>query len=142
MNTEKTSKTRQIYDISKKDLIYKNDFEYRKTVRQLFCMVSPNNPDLDEVDEITRDEQDYDAESTEHMMNYLFNQTKYNVGFQSLYDIAAARMFSMDRSIGLAVLCSYDYLALFHKCLCRFFEDQDEFDETSNEYQALYKKIA
>lgn len=134
-----TPKKSMIYDTSVKDLVYNNDFEYRKTIRSLFCMISP--PSDSDLDEITRDEQDFDAEATEHMMNYLFDQTKYDVCFQTLYDIAAGKMFSMDRSIGLAVLCSYDYLAHFHKCLCRFLENPNEFDESCHEYQSLYKKI-
>jgi hypothetical protein len=130
-----------VYDTSLEELTYTNDAEYRETIRRLFCMISPKDMNIDDLDEITRDEQDFDPEATESTMNEIYDKTKGNPLFQHLYDSAAAKMISMDRSIGLAVLCSYDYLALFHKCLCLYLKRPNEFNEQSDEYVRLMKKI-
>jgi len=129
------------YDITIKNLQYNNDAEYRKTLRRLFCMISPQDIETD-IDVISQDEQDFDPAAAEHMMDYIYDKTKDNETFQQLYDSAASKMISMDRSIGLAVLCSYDYLGLFHKCLCAFFENPDNFNESTDEYVSLSKKMS
>jgi hypothetical protein len=74
-------------------------------------------------------------------MDDLFLLTKGNAWFQKLYDSAAEKMFSTNREIGQAVLFSYDYLPLFHKCLASFIKDPSTFDETNEFYVALSKKI-
>jgi len=129
------------YDTSVEELTYANDAEYRQTVRRLFCMISPKDMNIDDLDEITRDEQDFDPEAAESTMDHIYEKTKGNPLFQQLYDGAAAKMISMDRSIGLAVLCSYDYLALFHKCLCLYLNRPNDFNESSDEYVRLVKKM-
>jgi len=129
------------YDTSVEELNYTNDVEYRQTVRRLFCMISPKDTNIDDLDEITRDEQDFDVDATESTMNEIYDKTKENPLFQQLYDSAAAKMISMDRSIGLAVLCSYDYLSMFHRCLCVYLKQPNEFNETSDEYVRLMKKM-
>jgi hypothetical protein len=94
-----------------------------------------------EIDEITRDELDYDESAASKILDFVFEKTFENALFQELYDIAAAKMISMDRSIGLAVLFSYDYMALFHRCLCCYFTNPADFSETSDSYVCLKKKI-
>jgi hypothetical protein len=119
---------------------YSNDREYRASLREIFSMkrVIRLDPDLDE---ISRDEQDYDIDAASQKMDFIFERTSGHPRFQELYDIAASKMISMDRNIGLSVLFSYDYLALFHRCLCSFFDDPDEFDEANMAFVALKKKI-
>ena len=119
---------------------YSNDGEYRASLREIFSMkrVIEIDPDLDE---ISRDEQDYDIDAASQKMDFIFERTSGHPRFQELYDIAASKMISMDRNIGLSVLFSYDYFALFHRCLCSFFADPDEFDETNAAFVALKKKI-
>jgi hypothetical protein len=130
-----------IYNISEKTMSYNNDFEYRACLRQLFCMKRP--ADLDEdIDEISRDEQDFDMDATTKTLDYVYETTCNHSAFQELYDNAAAKMISMDRSIGLSVLFSYDYFALFHSCLCSFYNDQNEFSKESEEYKTLVKKLS
>jgi hypothetical protein len=105
-------------------------------------MVSPNIIiDTDDIDEITRDEQDYDESAASKTMDFVYEKTCEHVLFQELYDIAASKMISMDRSIGLAVLFSYDYMALFHQCLCCYFNKPEEFTETHDSYVSLKKKL-
>lgn len=119
---------------------YSNDTEYRACLRALFSMkhVIQLDPDLDE---ITRDEQDYDIDAASQKLDFIFETTSGHPTFQELYDIAASKMISTDRSIGLSVLFSYDYLALFHQCLCSFYNDPYGFDESNAAFVALKKKI-
>jgi hypothetical protein len=85
----------------------------------------------DDIDEISRDEQDFDMENTSRCLDYVYESTSGNPWFQELYDSAAEKMISIDRSIGLSVLFSYDYFAGFHKCLCCYYEDPANFDDKS-----------
>lgn len=128
------------YDISQKEMKYSNDFEYRSCVRKVFGMKSPDNLDKD-IDEVSYDEQDFDMENTSKCLDYVYESTSNNPLFQELYDSAAEKMISMDRSIGLSVLFSYDYFAGFHKCLCCYYEDPEKFDDKSVEYIELKEKL-
>uniref|UniRef100_A0A6C0B8B9 Uncharacterized protein n=1 Tax=viral metagenome TaxID=1070528 RepID=A0A6C0B8B9_9ZZZZ len=123
------------------EITYKNNEEYRTTLRQLFFM-DVSNCKIDEtIDNETRDELMYDENTVNLVMNELFYMTAQFPLFQELYDIAAAKMISTDKTIGQAVLFSYDYLALFHKCLACFIKSPDTFDENNEYYVALLKKI-
>ena len=86
-------------------ITYIDDKTYRQCLRDLFFMNTHIEIDFDE---ITQDEQNYDIDAANNAMDYVYNQTKENIYFQNLYDCAAAKMFSTDREIGLAVLFSYD----------------------------------
>jgi hypothetical protein len=131
-----------LYNLSEPVLQYTNDIEYRKSMRNLFCMISPRiTEESSEVDDITRDEQDYDDSASSKMLDFVYEKTFEHTLFQELYDIAASKMISMDRSIGLAVLFSYDYMALFHRCLCSFFSSPETFDSTHDSYVSLKKKL-
>jgi len=123
------------YDL-KKDVYYSNTTDYRKCLRELFHMKCIFNPELEDIDEETKDELLYDEERMSFVMDELYNATKNNDCFNELYDLAAATMFSTDRTIGQAVLFSYDYLCYFHNCLASFLKG--EFDN-KNEYYLLLK---
>jgi hypothetical protein len=97
---------------------YKNNQEYRKCIRDFFQMKESISA-LD-IDDETKDEQNYDDTSSTKMLNHVYSITKENTHFQELYSYAAATMFSTDPEIGLAVLFSYDYFVLFHPLLCSF----------------------
>lgn len=118
------------YDLNK-DVSYTNNREYRKCLRELFNMKCIMNEDLNDIDEETMDELLYDENTMSAIMDEIFNATKNNELFNELYDLAAARMFSTDRTIGQAVLLSYDYLCIFHNCLASFlrgnFDNKNEF---------------
>lgn len=128
------------YDTSEKNIYYSNDFEYRAWMRRLFCMVSPKDIDQD-IDEVSRDEMDYDDVSTSLLLDHIYESTSHNSLFQQLYECAAALMLSEDKSIGLCVLFSYNYFQYFHKCLCCFFETPDEFTENHPVYLQMREKI-
>jgi hypothetical protein len=95
-----------------------------------------------EIDDITNDENNYDEESMSKSMDIVYEKTKDNILFQNLYQHGAAKMFSLDQEIGMAVLCSYDYFHLFHMCLKDFFHDFVSFTEESESYKRLLLKVA
>jgi hypothetical protein len=102
------------------------------------------------LDEETLDEFTYDQDAMTRFLDHVYAVTKHNLWFQTLYINAAALMFSVDLEIGLAVLCSYDYLADFYACFTRFESDPKLFGSIfpSNsilppveEYVRLYKTL-
>jgi len=128
------------YDTSDKNVTYNNDFEYRAWIRRIMCMIPPKDID-DDIDEISRDEMTFDEAASETALNYVYDRTQHHPLFQELYSLGAATMFSLDRSFGISVLFSYDYMALFHQCICCFFETPDEFTENFSPYVCLRKKL-
>jgi hypothetical protein len=116
---------------------YSNSREYRNTFRKLTNQTTspPENPF--EIDEETIDEQHYDETKVAIFMDTLFEKTKLTQLFQTLYDLAAAQMISTDREIGLAVLCSYDYLSAFYNCYIDFIECPETFSENTPSYQII-----
>jgi hypothetical protein len=122
---DKTSKN-EIYYPTDFRIQYNNDKEYRAVIRKLFKMTSNivalSQSDQDEdIDEITRDEWDYDQESITHLFDFIYSATEKEPIFDEMYKKAAGFMLSEDPSIGLAVLFSYDYLMFFHPVLCDYF---------------------
>jgi len=80
---------------------YESDDEYRECLCRLFGAKDDS----------------YDEDEATKIMDSIYAETKDNIIFQELYDLAAAKFLSEDRSLGLSVLFSYDYFALFCKCL-------------------------
>jgi len=111
------------------EVIYENDQEYRKCLREVFNMdltvseetirkLETVNEEI--FDEETIDEMLFDYEKTEAAMNFIFEKTKDMSEFQELYLLAAAKMISLNISIGMSLCFSYDYFNLFHKYLVVF----------------------
>jgi len=124
------------------DISYQSNEQYRATLRRMFYMdVSMCALTLESIDEETRDELTYDEATVSSVMDELFDMTKNHALFQYLYDAAAGKMLSTNRDIGQAVLFSYDYLPLFHKCLASFIRSPSDFNESNPYYVALSKKI-
>lgn len=120
-----------IYNFSNSTVCYDNNKTYRAILRHLFYIdsaevlaeLSETYTDIADLDEETIDELTIDMTKIESAMEVLYEETKDDPLFRNLYDLAAARMFSVDRKIGQSVLFSYDYLYLFHSLLyLRFFE--------------------
>jgi hypothetical protein len=99
---------------------YTNDQQYRECLRVVSGAESlgivPHG--TEGVDEVTRDEWDFDADAMTDLLDTVYDATSKVPAFQSLYLRAAAKMMSDDPEIGLAVLFSYDYFSLFHACVC------------------------
>jgi hypothetical protein len=118
---------------------YNDNNEYRKCIRELFYMntISIN----DDIDEVTKDEMDYDDETISKTMGQLFTLTKDNLCFQQLYELAAALMISTNKEIGQVVLFSYDNLPFFHSCLASFYREPENFNENNTCFLNLKRKL-
>jgi len=107
-------------------------------------MSSTNYPDLNayqDMDDVTRDEMEYDEEAARDTLTFLYDKTINNEIFKELYRLAALKMFSLELDIGLSILLSYDYLEIFHYCLVSFFENEAGFDSTNKGVVELMKRL-
>lgn len=127
---------------------YNDTEQYRQCVRALFEMDQTvyeqrikdiENHNQETLDDVTRDEISYDGGAAMKVMDYVYSCTKDNAEFKELYSKAAARMFSEDPNIGIAILFSYDYLQLFHLCLVEFFSEK--FTTSCEPYRELVKRL-
>lgn len=128
-----------LQNIKTMDSHYNDDISYRQCLRKIFQM-NEKMPHK-EIDDITNDENNYDEESMSKCMDVIYEKTRKNNLFKNLYQHGAAKMFSLDQEIGLAVLCSYDYFHLFHMCLKDSFDDSTTFSEKSESYMFLTNKL-
>jgi|APCry1669189534_1035231.scaffolds.fasta_scaffold158907_2 hypothetical protein len=135
--------TKWLETMSQKHVVYHNDQEYRQCVRDVFNMSCHAlvSVDAEAVDDVTQDEWNYDDAAISRGMDILYAVTREHPIFQELYQSAAATMISEAATIGLAVLCSYDYFHLFHDCLREFLQAPDTFCDTQFSVVMLKKKI-
>lgn len=140
--TELSSITTDYVYPTKLKMFYNNNATYRICLRTLFKMNPNKFPKFDEdLDEETRDENDYDIDSASVAMDTILHDITKNSLFLYVLDKAAARMFSTDREIGLTILFSYDYLDVFHECLVHFYTNENEFTDTTDCYVELLKRL-
>ena len=121
---------------------YIDSTTYRMAIRQIITMpasATPRDPDMDDV---TADELDYDETYMSTFLDTVYAETRDHPLFRNLYEFAAARMFSTDHEIGLAVLMSYDFLYRFYPCLVLFQRSPESFTETSSEYLDVIRPAA
>ena len=125
---------------------YKNNKEYRDWIRRVFRFNKDTKiyyADLtekemsNEIDEESRDEMEFDLDSMQIGLDFLFDNTILSPIFEELYILSAATMFSTDVKIGQSVLCSYDFFYLYYTCLWHFFMNPSRKIETIPEYQQL-----
>ena len=121
------------------DSHYNDDISYRQCLRKIFEM-NEKVPHL-EIDDITNDENNYDEESMSKCMDVIYEKTRNHILFQNLYQHGAAKMFSLDQEIGLAVLCSYDYFHLYFSCLWFYFHGGRTSLVGSSEYEQLLNRV-
>ena len=120
---------------------YHNTNEYRNEMRRIFCMDSSNYPDIDSsIDNESRDELEYDEQTMSAALDRIYENTKEHVIFRQIFEKAAGCMLSTDHEIGLAILCSYDYLDVFIPCY-REYMLTGTFDTTSIYYINLFNKL-
>ena len=120
---------------------YTNTTEYRNIFRQITHQKTnpPENPfDLDDE---TLDELHYDETTVSQFLDTVFANTKINPLFHVLYDLAAAKMISTDREIGLAVLFSYDYFGAFYSCYCEYIKIPNTFSKTNPHYVKIHNML-
>ena len=135
------------YNLSMPTIEYNTTKEYRKIIRHLFYMDCSSvmqsieeKYNMESIDEESLDELLYDHDKMDNTLELLFVKTNDIPAFQKLYKQAASLMLSQEHHIGQCVLCSYDYLALYHCCLYDFFVN-GQFDENCVSYISLYDKI-
>jgi len=125
---------------------YQNNTEYRDWIRRIFSFnkdaktyyADLTDKDMTiEIDEESRDEMEFDLDSMQIGLDYLFENTIDSPIFEELYLLSAATMFSIDVKIGQSILCSYDFFYLYYTCLWYFFMDKSRKLETISEYQQL-----
>jgi hypothetical protein len=133
------------YDLTVSEVIYNTNEEYRQKLREMFYMdcskIKESISSVEEIDDVSLDELMYDETKINNEMEKMYELTKDHKLFQNLYDLAASKMFSIDRTIGQCILFSYDYWYLFHKCLYVYFWTVDLFNETNPVYLDLLEKI-
>jgi len=114
---------------------YSNSQEYRECVRRIFQMDSSKYPEMakdPEIDAESRDENEYDEDASAKAIETIFEKTRNCPAIDELYLLAAARMFSTEQDIGLAILMSYDYLFFFHPILAEFFGNHETFENKNH----------
>lgn len=97
-----------------------------------------NLPDMDEE---TLDEYNYEVDSVSAFMDKVSDATIDNDVFVYIYKLAASKMISTDCQIGIAVLCSYDFLYLFYPMLCSYSHSPQTFSQNDPNYVKLVKKL-
>lgn len=127
------------YNVEEEAPEYTNDQEYRQCLRRVFNMTLRKNEH--EIDDHSFDEINFDEAATTKAMDDVYDKTCRVPFFKRLYLLAASKMFSLDSGIGLAVVFSYDYFMLFHKCFSYYMQSPDEFDESHEVCQKMMEKI-
>ena len=124
------------YDLSTPTLDYSDEFEYRAALRRIFKMkeIVCEDPDLDE---ITRDEMNFDNDAMKNGHAQLYAEMKDNLLFYDLFMKSASFMISDDPEVGFCVLLSYDYLKPFYPLLVK----RATVDVNDADYNALYTKL-
>jgi len=130
---------------------YSDNKEYRQRFREIFDIsesartcyadIKISEEDLEDENEETKDELNYDTSMMEKGMEEWFLKTnpESNPLFKNLYLSAAGRMFSTDLRIGQAVICSYDTFHLYYTCIWFMYNHNTYNIESLPEYLALKK---
>jgi hypothetical protein len=131
--------------------MYSTNEEYRQFLRvicgmelgKMYCDAEYDAKNMaeDEVDPETLDEFEYDNSAMSEFLDHIYAATRQNELFRELYSSAAALMFSENEEIGLAVLCSYDYLLYFYSCFITYMEATKPFDRTTPEYARILDAV-
>lgn len=137
-----SSSLKFVYPTEKK-VEYSNDAGYRQCLRELFGMKYQTDVlGNTEMDDISKDENNYDSQMTDLWMKWISEETKGCYELNELYKLAAATMISLDRDTGLAVLFSFDYFAEFHKLLVQFFACPERDLEMCSSYERLWNRLS
>ena len=98
-------------------------FDFTKDAKSYYADLTENDFD-NNLDEESKDEMEFDPILMQQGLDFIFKNTIENSHWEEVYLLAAATMFSTDVMIGQAVLCSYDYFAIYYTCLWHFFIDK------------------
>jgi len=119
-------------------IIYTSNKEYRQAIRN-FCDMSCNDisSDYENIDDESCDELLYDPDSMEEKMKEIYEKTRGDSLWIHLYELAAAKFFSIEKEIGIAVLLSYDYFPAFYECWNSFSQTPERWSKTNEYYTHL-----
>ena len=123
---------------------YNDTTQYRNILRMLFSMDKHNYPAVsldNDIDIESKDELEYDDSAATEHMDLIYNQTKQNNLFHTIYLKGASFMLSQDVNIGVAIMFSYDYLDIFIPCYIDFCKNPNGFNENTPSYKVLYNKL-
>ena len=128
------------------NVTYDTNEKYRAVFRQIAQMDTSKYVDnvntLPDMDNETLDEYNFDDEKVHAFLSQIVHHTIQLPEFQHIYELAAARMFSVDKEIGITILLSYDYLYLFYPLLCDFIHGTYPFQfQTNTNYTELLRKL-
>ena len=128
---------------------YDSNRQYRDHIRTIFGISSEsrspysgmkqNEIQWAEIDDESFDEMNFDEIQMEAGMHNLFSLTVGEPLFETLYSHAAGRMFSLDLTIGQAVLCAYDTFHWYYTCLWYFLNGKVIEMASCEEYLKLKK---
>lgn len=111
------------------EIQYTNDDEYRECIIRVFHYDDTND--------------NSDDSYSSKLLDIIFEETSDNL--RELYELSSAVMMMESLDIGLAILFSYDYFALFHLCLCDYLalnqEEQTQFSKKNQYYLQLVDKF-
>jgi hypothetical protein len=110
---------------------YQTDEEYRSCICRIF---SDADADAD------TDEAPLNENTQDKILDFVYNKTHLLPLFRELYEFSAAKIFSRDLDLGMALLFSFDYFDLFHHCLVLFLET-DNITENDECYINLRTKL-
>lgn len=92
------------------------DEVYRQEMNAIFGMTSFND------------------EKMSYALEELYSKLKTSQFFRDIMLKSAASMMMTDDRFGLAIMYSYDFMSLTHKCVCEFLENNAVPDDLMNEY--------
>ena len=134
-------------NILKTPIIFNNSSDYRNTLR-IFCNMDCSNNEITEqinqienIDNETRDELLYDPDAIKNKMDEIYDITKNDEIWKSIYLSAAAKFFSTDESIGICILFTYDYFSYFYECYDIFLNDRENWSNTNESYKKLLENL-
>ena len=136
-----------LYSNNREHPLYSNNREYRQSIRDFFKMnttsvaaeLNANREIYDDAE--TYDEMLYDAESAQKNLAYILEKTENNPLFDELYSLAAAKMFSTDREVGLCILLAYDFFADFYPVWILFDKNKEDLSDSCECYVHLKNKL-
>lgn len=117
-----------------------SDADYRISMRKLMSM-KKIDIEIDDIDEVSKDECDFDPESTLMFLKKLYDETENNTDLMDLYVAAAGAFLSADPTTGIVVLFAYENLVTFHLCLTYYFEHPEDKISENEHYIALLTKM-
>jgi hypothetical protein len=96
---------------------------------------------IENIDNETRDELLYDPDAIKNKMDEIYDITKNDEIWKSIYLSAAAKFFSTDESIGICILFTYDYFSYFYECYDIFLNDRENWSNTNESYKKLLENL-